>query len=57
MNFAPAAPSLDDISKRIVELLPEDSHRPYAEIGRGLGHTESLLCAGLYQDLYNWGTC
>ena len=32
---------LDDISKRIVELLQEDGRRPYAEIGREVGLSEA----------------
>ncbi|WP_149083651.1 MULTISPECIES: Lrp/AsnC family transcriptional regulator [Microbacterium] len=34
-------PALDDISKRIVELLQEDGRRPYAEIGREVGLSEA----------------
>jgi len=41
MNTAPKHPALDDISKRIVELLQEDGRRPYAEIGREVGLSEA----------------
>ncbi|MCT1476829.1 Lrp/AsnC family transcriptional regulator [Microbacterium sp. p3-SID336] len=34
-------PTLDDISKRIVELLQEDGRRPYAEIAREVGLSEA----------------
>ncbi|MGN7966115.1 Lrp/AsnC family transcriptional regulator [Microbacterium sp. 22179] len=34
-------PALDDISKRIIELLQEDGRRPYAEIGREVGLSEA----------------
>ena len=34
-------PALDDISKRIVELLQEDGRRPYAEIAREVGLSEA----------------
>ena len=34
MSTKPSQPALDDISKRIVELLQEDGRRPYAEIAR-----------------------
>lgn len=37
----PKQPALDDISKRIVELLQEDGRRPYAEIGREVGLSEA----------------
>lgn len=33
--------ALDDISKRIVELLQEDGRRPYAEIAREVGLSEA----------------
>ena len=35
------APALDDIAKRIIELLQEDGRRPYAEIGREVGLSEA----------------
>ena len=34
-------PALDDISKRIIELLQEDGRRPYAEIAREVGLSEA----------------
>lgn len=34
-------PALDDVSKKIVELLQEDGRRPYAEIGRAVGLSEA----------------
>jgi Lrp/AsnC family transcriptional regulator for asnA, asnC and gidA len=34
-------PTLDDISKRIIELLQEDGRRPYAEIAREVGLSEA----------------
>lgn len=34
-------PALDDIAKRIIELLQEDGRRPYAEIGREVGLSEA----------------
>lgn len=34
-------PALDEISKRIVELLQEDGRRPYAEIAREVGLSEA----------------
>ena len=37
MSPAPKQPVLDDISKRIVELLQVDGRRPYAEIAREVG--------------------
>ena len=41
MSPTPKHPALDDISKRIVELLQEDGRRPYAEIGREVGLSEA----------------
>lgn len=41
MSPATAQPVLDDISKRIVELLQEDGRRPYAEIAREVGLSEA----------------
>ncbi len=41
MSSKPAQPALDDISKRIVELLQEDGRRPYAEIAREVGLSEA----------------
>ncbi|MGW9157150.1 MULTISPECIES: Lrp/AsnC family transcriptional regulator [unclassified Microbacterium] len=41
MSPKPAQPALDDISKRIVELLQEDGRRPYAEIAREVGLSEA----------------
>ncbi|WP_341955426.1 Lrp/AsnC family transcriptional regulator [Microbacterium sp. LWH13-1.2] len=41
MNATAKQPVLDDISKRIVELLQEDGRRPYAEIGREVGLSEA----------------
>ena len=41
MSTPPKHPALDDISKRIVELLQEDGRRPYAEIGREVGLSEA----------------
>ena len=32
---------LDDVAKRIIELLQEDGRRPYAEIGRAVGLSEA----------------
>jgi Lrp/AsnC family transcriptional regulator for asnA, asnC and gidA len=37
----PKQPLLDDVSKKIVELLQEDGRRPYAEIGRAVGLSEA----------------
>lgn len=41
MTDAPRPPALDDVSKRIIELLQEDGRRPYAEIGRAVGLSEA----------------
>ncbi|MDF2560060.1 MAG: AsnC family transcriptional regulator [Microbacterium sp.] len=41
MSTKTAQPALDDISKRIVELLQEDGRRPYAEIAREVGLSEA----------------
>jgi Lrp/AsnC family transcriptional regulator for asnA, asnC and gidA len=41
MSTKPAQTALDDISKRIVELLQEDGRRPYAEIAREVGLSEA----------------
>ncbi|WP_454171889.1 Lrp/AsnC family transcriptional regulator [Microbacterium maritypicum] len=41
MSTKPSPPALDDISKRIVELLQEDGRRPYAEIAREVGLSEA----------------
>ncbi|MBW1640856.1 MULTISPECIES: Lrp/AsnC family transcriptional regulator [Microbacterium] len=41
MDDKPRTPVLDDISKRIIELLQEDGRRPYAEIGRAVGLSEA----------------
>ncbi|MGO4488703.1 Lrp/AsnC family transcriptional regulator [Microbacterium oxydans] len=41
MSTKPSQPALDDISKRIVELLQEDGRRPYAEIAREVGLSEA----------------
>lgn len=43
MTPAPKAPQLDDVSKRIIELLQEDGRRPYAEIGRAVGLSEAAV--------------
>ncbi|WP_334152241.1 Lrp/AsnC family transcriptional regulator [Microbacterium sp.] len=37
----PKQPLLDEVSKKIVELLQEDGRRPYAEIGRAVGLSEA----------------
>ncbi|MEV7632345.1 Lrp/AsnC family transcriptional regulator [Microbacterium sp. NPDC089318] len=34
---------LDDVSKRIIELLQQDGRRPYAEIGRAVGLSEAAV--------------
>lgn len=34
-------PALDEVSKKIIELLQEDGRRPYAEIGRAVGLSEA----------------
>jgi Lrp/AsnC family transcriptional regulator for asnA, asnC and gidA len=39
----PAAPPLDEISKRIVEQLQEDGRRPYATIGKAVGLSEAAV--------------
>ncbi len=39
----PAAPVLDDISKRIIEQLQEDGRRPYAAIGKAVGLSEAAV--------------
>jgi len=41
MSTKSSQPALDDISKRIVELLQEDGRRPYAEIAREVGLSEA----------------
>lgn len=41
MSAKSSQPALDDISKRIVELLQEDGRRPYAEIAREVGLSEA----------------
>lgn len=41
MSVKPKHPALDDVSKKIVELLQEDGRRPYAEIGRAVGLSEA----------------
>lgn len=41
MSTKSVQPALDDISKRIVELLQEDGRRPYAEIAREVGLSEA----------------
>ncbi|AZH79890.1 MULTISPECIES: Lrp/AsnC family transcriptional regulator [Microbacterium] len=41
MSAKSSHPALDDISKRIVELLQEDGRRPYAEIAREVGLSEA----------------
>lgn len=43
MSDKPKAPVLDDVSKRIIELLQEDGRRPYAEIGRAVGLSEAAV--------------
>ncbi|MDQ4215813.1 Lrp/AsnC family transcriptional regulator [Microbacterium capsulatum] len=43
MSEKPKAPVLDDVSKRIIELLQEDGRRPYAEIGRAVGLSEAAV--------------
>lgn len=43
MVTASKAPALDDVSKRIIELLQEDGRRPYAEIGRAVGLSEAAV--------------
>ncbi|GAA2867180.1 Lrp/AsnC family transcriptional regulator [Microbacterium arabinogalactanolyticum] len=35
--------ALDDVSKRIIELLQQDGRRPYAEIGRAVGLSEAAV--------------
>ncbi|MFD5226287.1 Lrp/AsnC family transcriptional regulator [Microbacterium sp. NPDC058342] len=37
------APVLDEVSKRIIELLQQDGRRPYAEIGRAVGLSEAAV--------------
>lgn len=41
MSAASSPLTLDDISKRIIELLQEDGRRPYAEIAREVGLSEA----------------
>ena len=41
MSDKTKAPVLDDVSKRIIELLQQDGRRPYAEIGREVGLSEA----------------
>ncbi|WP_309065589.1 Lrp/AsnC family transcriptional regulator [Microbacterium sp.] len=36
-------PALDDVSKRIIELLQQDGRRPYADIGRAVGLSEAAV--------------
>ncbi|MGN8026279.1 Lrp/AsnC family transcriptional regulator [Microbacterium sp. 22242] len=43
MSDKPKLPVLDDVSKRIIELLQEDGRRPYAEIGRSVGLSEAAV--------------
>ncbi|MFB7843711.1 Lrp/AsnC family transcriptional regulator [Microbacterium sp. NPDC056052] len=43
MSDKPKVPVLDDVSKRIIELLQEDGRRPYAEIGRAVGLSEAAV--------------
>ena len=41
MSAIAKQPALDDVSKKIIELLQEDGRRPYAEIGRAVGLSEA----------------
>ncbi|GAA2534146.1 Lrp/AsnC family transcriptional regulator [Microbacterium mitrae] len=41
MTDSPRPPLLDDVSKRIIELLQEDGRRAYADIGRAVGLSEA----------------
>ncbi|MGO2113324.1 MAG: Lrp/AsnC family transcriptional regulator [Pseudoclavibacter sp.] len=41
MSTSEKHPILDDVSKKIVELLQEDGRRPYGEIGRAVGLSEA----------------
>lgn len=43
MNPAKKHPSLDAVSKTIVELLQEDGRRSYSEIGRTVGMSEAAV--------------
>lgn len=43
MSEKPKAPVLDDVSKRIIELLQQDGRRPYADIGRTVGLSEAAV--------------
>ncbi|WP_309128230.1 Lrp/AsnC family transcriptional regulator [Microbacterium sp.] len=43
MSDKTKAPVLDDVSKRIIELLQQDGRRPYAEIGRAVGLSEAAV--------------
>ncbi len=41
MSATQKLPLLDEVSKKIIELLQEDGRRPYAEIGRAVGLSEA----------------
>ena len=41
MSAKQKQPALDEVSKKIIELLQEDGRRPYAEIGRAVGLSEA----------------
>ena len=43
MSDNPKTTALDDVSKRIIELLQQDGRRPYAEIGRAVGLSEAAV--------------
>ncbi|UWF77293.1 MULTISPECIES: Lrp/AsnC family transcriptional regulator [Microbacterium] len=43
MTEKPKHAVLDDVSKRIIELLQEDGRRPYADIGRAVGLSEAAV--------------
>ena len=43
MTDKPKTATLDDVSKRIIELLQQDGRRPYAEIGRAVGLSEAAV--------------
>jgi DNA-binding Lrp family transcriptional regulator len=40
LRAAPGGPPLDEVERRLVDLLQEDGRTPYAELGRRLGVTE-----------------
>lgn len=43
MSDKAKTPNLDDVSKRIIELLQQDGRRPYADIGRAVGLSEAAV--------------